>query len=79
VFNLGNNKPEEVLHLVKVLENRLGKPAIQELLPMQPGEVFITYADISKSQKTLGFSPKVSLDQGLEKFLSWYREYYGTI
>lgn len=76
VFNLGNNQPEDVLYLVKVLEKYLGKTAIQELLPMQPGEVPVTYADISKSRKVLGFSPKISLDQGIQKFLSWYQEYY---
>ena len=77
VFNLGNHKPEDVLHLVELLEKKLGKAAVKELLPMQRGEVSVTYADISKSQKQLGFSPMTSLEKGIEKFLSWYREYYG--
>ncbi len=76
VFNLGNHKPEEVLHLVELLEKKLEKTAIKELLPMQRGEVPVTYADISKSQNQLGFSPTTSLEKGIEKFLSWYREYY---
>ncbi len=76
VFNLGNHKPEDVLHLVELLEKKLGKAAVKELLPMQPSEVPVTYADISKSQKQLGFSPTTSLEKGIEKFLSWYREYY---
>ena len=76
VFNLGNHKPEDVLHLVGLLEKKLGVAAVKELLPMQPSEVPVTYADISKSQKQLGFSPTTSLENGIEKFLSWYREYY---
>jgi UDP-glucuronate 4-epimerase len=76
VFNLGNHKPEDVLHLVELLEKKLGVAAVKELLPMQLSEVPVTYADISKSQKQLGFSPTTSLEKGIEKFLSWYREYY---
>lgn len=77
VFNLGNHKPEDVLHLVELLEKKLERAAVKELLPMQRGEVPVTYADISKSQKQLGFFPMTSLEKGIEKFLSWYREYYG--
>jgi len=73
IFNLGNHKPEGVLHLVELLEKKLGKTAVKKLLPMQPAEVPVTYADISKSQKQLGFFPKISLDEGIEKFLAWYR------
>ncbi|HEX4839261.1 MAG TPA: NAD-dependent epimerase/dehydratase family protein [Rhabdochlamydiaceae bacterium] len=76
IFNLGNHKPEGVLHLVEILENHLGKNAVKNFLPMQLSEVPVTYADISKSQKVLGFSPKISLETGIEKFLAWYREYY---
>jgi UDP-glucuronate 4-epimerase len=75
VFNLGNHKPEDVLHLVELLEKKLKVAAVKEL-PMQPSEVPVTYADISKSQKQLGFSPTTSLEKGIEKFLSWYQEYY---
>lgn len=76
IFNLGNHKPEGVLHLVEILEKNLGKTAVKKLLPMQLSEVPVTYADISKSQKLLGFSPTTSLDQGIEKFLSWFLDYY---
>ncbi len=76
IFNLGNHKPEDVLYLVELLEKHLGKAAIKKLLPMQPGEVPITYADISKSHKQLGFSPTTSLDKGIQKFLSWHKNYY---
>jgi UDP-glucuronate 4-epimerase len=77
VFNLGNHKPEDVLHLVELLEKKLERAAVKELLPMQRSEVPVTYADISKSQKQLGFSPTTSLEKGIDQFLSWYREYYG--
>jgi UDP-glucuronate 4-epimerase len=75
VFNLGNHRPEELLYLVELLEKHLGKKAEKKFLPMQPGEVVATYADITKSQKVLGFTPKVSLEEGIIKFLEWYRGY----
>jgi UDP-glucuronate 4-epimerase len=78
VFNLGNHRPEEVLYLVELLEKHLGKKAKREFLPMQKGEVGVTYADISKSERMLGFAPKVSLEEGVVKFVQWYREYYGS-
>ncbi len=74
IFNLGNHKPEEIVTLIHLLEQKLGKKARVELLPDLLGEVPTTYADISKSQKILGFTPRTSLDQGLDKFLAWYLE-----
>lgn len=73
IFNLGNNQPEDVLTLVRLLEQKLDKKGKIELLSDQPGEVPITYADISKSRSILQFEPTTSLDQGLDQFLSWYR------
>jgi UDP-glucuronate 4-epimerase len=78
IFNLGNHHPEEVLHLVALLEKHLGKVAKKELLSVQPSEVPVTYADISKSQRMLGFAPKVSLEEGIQKFLEWYLGEYGS-
>jgi UDP-glucuronate 4-epimerase len=75
IFNLGNNHPENLLDLVQLLEENLGKKAVLDMLPHQMGEVPITYADISKSQKILNFSPKVSLSEGLSRFTSWYLDY----
>ena len=75
IFNLGNNKPEEVLKLVLLLEQKLGKKAHLELLSDVPGEVPMTYADISKSQSMLGYSPQTSLEQGLDHFLDWYLKF----
>lgn len=76
IFNLGNHKPEELLHLVSLLEKELGRKAKKCFLPLQPGDVVSTYADIEKSKKELGFSPKVSLEEGIAKFIQWYRQYY---
>lgn len=74
LFNLGNNQPEPLSALITGLERGLGKKAQIRHLPMQPGDVEATYADIEHSRKLLGFSPKVSLAEGIEKFLAWYRD-----
>lgn len=73
IFNLGNNKPEELFEMVSLIEKRLNKKAQIELLPMPIGEIETTYADIAKAQKLLGYSPTTSLASGMEKFLDWYQ------
>ena len=75
IFNLGHHQPEEILRVVSLLEELTGKTAITKLLPDQAGEIPITYADITKAQEKLKFSPKVSLDTGLRKFFSWYQDW----
>jgi UDP-glucuronate 4-epimerase len=72
IFNLGNNQPQELLYLVDLLQENLGKKAQLQLLPMQQGDVLTTYADISKSQAHLQFSPTTSLSEGIKKFTDWY-------
>lgn len=72
IFNLGNHKPETLNTFVSLLEKYIGKPALKEYLPMQPGDVPITYADIEQSQEKLGFYPKTGLAEGLEKFVAWF-------
>lgn len=72
IFNLGNNRPHTVNHLITSLENLLGKKAIIQFSSAPPGDVLVTYADIAKSQKILNFSPSTSLEQGLQKFVAWY-------
>lgn len=72
IFNLGNNEPVQVLHFLKVLEEALGKKAVVRLLPMQPGDVTTTHADISLSREKLGFKPKTSLADGLKIFCDWF-------
>lgn len=76
LYNLGNHKSEELLHLIALIEKELGKKAQKILLPMQPGDVVSTFADIDTTTTDLGFVPKVSLEEGIHKFIQWYKEYY---
>ena len=76
IFNLGNNCPVSLLDLIRLLEETLGKKAIRNLMPMQPGEVIETYADIAKSQRLLHFRPSISLEEGILRFIQWYRSYH---
>ncbi|WP_073050971.1 GDP-mannose 4,6-dehydratase [Dethiosulfatibacter aminovorans] len=82
VYNIGNNSPESLMDFVNTLEQKLMKYGIidreaeKELLPMQPGDVYQTYADVSALEKDFGFKPSTSLDEGLDRFAKWYREYY---
>jgi len=77
IYNLGNNSPVELGEFVTTLEKVMGKTATKNLLPMQPGDVVTTYADVNDLMADFGFKPTTSISQGLEKFVSWYREYYG--
>lgn len=77
IFNLGNNRPIDLLYLIQLIEEALQKVAIKELLPMQPGEVVETFADIEKSQKQLGFQPSVPLEEGILYFIDWFKQYHG--
>lgn len=82
VYNIGNNSPENLLYFVETLEKCLmnekiiDKPAEKELLPMQPGDVYQTYADVDELVKDFGFKPNTTLEEGLSKFAKWYREFY---
>lgn len=75
IFNLGNCQPVEVLELITLLEKAIGKKAKKRFLPIQPGEMQATYADISESTKQLGYIPKVSLSEGIERFVAWHKSY----
>ncbi len=76
IFNLGNSKTVELMELIKIIEEELGIDAKRNFLPLQPGDVPETYADIEKTKKMLGFNPKTSIRTGVRKFLNWYRDYY---
>ncbi len=76
IFNLGKSKPENLKYFVECIENTTGVKANVKLLPMQPGDVPETYADISKAKKMLGFNPKTPLHEGVNNFVKWYKEYY---
>jgi UDP-glucuronate 4-epimerase len=75
VFNLGNHAPVSLKRFVEVLEGALGKKAECRLMPLQPGDVLATYADITESRAELGFHPRVSLEQGVPRFVEWYGMY----
>ena len=76
VYNIGNNKPVELLDYIRAIEDALGKKAILELLPMQPGDVPATEADVSALAATTGFRPATSVTVGVQRFIDWYRDYY---
>ena len=78
VYNIGNNKPETLEYFLSTLENELGKKALRKNLPMQPGDVPATYADITAIKNDYGFEPKTDLKAGLSKFASWYKNYHKT-
>lgn len=78
VFNIGNNEPTNLLEFISLLESKLNKKANKIFLPMQPGDVESTYADISEIKSQLGFEPKTSLDLGLSKWVDWYKIYVRT-
>lgn len=76
IYNIGNNQPEQLLHFIEVLEQALGLTAQKEFLPMQPGDVYQTYADVSELVRDFDFKPATSIETGLGKFAAWYKEYY---
>jgi UDP-glucuronate 4-epimerase len=78
IFNLGNNKPENLMDFIKTLASALGVEPKMEMLPMQPGDVPVTFADISKARKKLGYEPSTSIREGLCCFAAWYREYFAA-
>ncbi len=77
VYNIGNNSPVELLEVVCLLEQAIGQKAQRELLPMQPGDVPATYADIDDLMRETGFKPKTSIADGIYRFVAWYRAYHG--
>ena len=78
LYNIGNDKSEELMHFIEVLEQHLGKKGTRELMPMQLGDVKETIADISATRRDFGFEPKTNIEDGLKYFVDWYKEYYGN-
>lgn len=76
VYNIGNNKPVELLRFIEVIEEALGVEAEKEFLPMQPGDVPATFADVSALQQDVGFHPDTPIEVGIGEFVNWYRDYY---
>ncbi len=77
-YNLGNSRAEELSNLIAAIESACGREAVREMHPMQPGDVSATYADIAISTRDLGFIPATSIEQGVERFVDWYRAHYGV-
>ncbi|GAB9194665.1 SDR family NAD(P)-dependent oxidoreductase [Bradyrhizobium diazoefficiens] len=76
VYNVGNHRPEELMHVVGLLEQELGRTAIKELLPMQPGDVLETFADVEDLMRDTGFAPSTPIEHGVRNFVTWYRDYF---
>jgi len=78
IFNLGNNKSENLMDMISIIENELGVKAIIEYMPMQPGDVIETIADLKKSSLKLGYNPVAEIKYGIPRFIKWYKSYYSN-
>ncbi|TAL43397.1 MAG: capsular biosynthesis protein CpsI, partial [Methylovulum sp.] len=76
IYNIGNNNPVNLLTFIETLEQCLGKTAIKNLLPLQPGDIPDTYADVSDLVGDLGYKPGTLLEDGIRKFVDWYKDFY---
>jgi UDP-glucuronate 4-epimerase len=76
IYNVGNHRPEELMHVVAVLEKQLGREAVKQMLPMQPGDVEVTFADTQELTRDTGFTPQTPIEDGIREFVKWYRGYY---
>jgi UDP-glucuronate 4-epimerase len=77
IYNIGNNKPEDLTRFIEIIEDATGRTAIKDFRPMQPGDVPATYADINAIARDHGYTPTTSLEQGIPKFVEWFRSYHG--
>ncbi|HKU06331.1 MAG TPA: NAD-dependent epimerase/dehydratase family protein, partial [Bradyrhizobium sp.] len=77
IYNIGNNHPEQLSHVVAVLEKELGRTAVKDMLPMQPGDVMETFADVGDLMRDTGFRPQTPIEEGIRRFVAWYRDHYG--
>jgi len=78
LYNIGNHQPVELLYLIELLEKELGRKARMNLLPMQPGDVEDTVADVAALERDVGFAPATPIEEGVERFVAWYRKYHGV-
>ena len=78
LYNIGNNQPETLGSFIEAIEDACGKKAIKNMLPMQPGDVPVTYADVDSLVADTGFKPETRLEDGIREFVTWYREFYGV-
>jgi UDP-glucuronate 4-epimerase len=76
IYNIGNHTPVKLLRVIEILEACVGRKACMQLLPMQPGDVPATYADVDDLARDVGFSPSTPIEVGIERFVHWYRDFY---
>jgi UDP-glucuronate 4-epimerase len=76
IYNIGNNQPVELLRFIEVIEQCLNQKAIRKFLPIQPGDVPETYANIDDLIRDIGYKPSTTIETGVERFVDWYRNYY---
>jgi len=76
IYNIGNHQPVELMHFIEILEECLGRQATKNMLPIQPGDVPATYADVDDLMRDVGFQPATPIEEGVSKFVAWYRQYY---
>jgi UDP-glucuronate 4-epimerase len=77
IYNIGNNSPVSLMEFIETIENSIGKVAVKNFLPMQDVDVVSTYADVSGLINDFGYKPDTSLEVGIERFIKWYKEFYG--
>jgi UDP-glucuronate 4-epimerase len=78
IYNIGNHQPVELMHMIEVLEDALGATAIKNMMDIQPGDVPATFADVAALERDVGFRPSVGIEEGVPRFVAWYRSYYGV-
>jgi UDP-glucuronate 4-epimerase len=78
LYNIGNNQPVELMYFIECIEKALGKTARKNMLPLQPGDVPRTYADVDALVADIGFQPRTPIEEGIRRFVAWYREFYGV-
>ena len=76
IYNIGNNQPEELMRLIEILEEALGQTAEKNMMPIQPGDVPATYANVDDLIEDVSFKPATTLEDGINRFVEWYREFY---
>ena len=76
VYNVGNERPVKLLHFIETLEKALGREAVKEFLPMQPGDIEVTRADVSALRAVVGFAPSTPIEEGIPQWVDWYRSYH---
>jgi UDP-glucuronate 4-epimerase len=77
IYNIGNSRPHELTYVISLLEKEFGRSAVREMLPMQPGDVEATYADVADLERDIGFRPATTIEDGIARFATWYREFHG--